>query len=33
LNYTKSEEEFAEKIVKKIAESGVTLVIAGGKII
>lgn len=32
LNYTKSEEEFAEKIVKGIAETGVNLVVAGGTV-
>lgn len=32
LNYTKSEEELAEKIVKSIAEAGVKLIIAGGSI-
>lgn len=32
LNYTKSEESHAETIIKNIAESGVTLIIAGGTI-
>lgn len=32
LNYTKSEEDFAEKIVKAIAESGVNVVVAGSTI-
>lgn len=32
LNYSKTEEEFAEKIVKKIADAGITLVVAGGSI-
>ena len=32
LNYTKSEEDFAEKIVKGIAEAGVNLIVAGGTV-
>nr|AAD34470.1 chaperonin-containing-TCP1 theta subunit [Tetrahymena pyriformis] len=32
LNYTKSEESHAESIVKKIADSGINLIIAGGSI-
>lgn len=32
LNYTKSEEELAEKIVKGIADAGVNLIVAGGSI-
>lgn len=32
MNYSKSEEEHAEKIVKAIAESGVNLIIVGGSI-
>lgn len=32
LNYTKSEEEHAESIVKKIADSGVNMIVAGGSI-
>jgi T-complex protein 1 subunit theta len=32
LNYTRSEEEHAEKIVKKIAEAGATCIIVGGTI-
>lgn len=32
LNYTKTEEELAEKIVKSIAEAGVNLIVAGGSI-
>ncbi|CAD8076657.1 unnamed protein product [Paramecium sonneborni] len=32
MNYTKSEEELAEKIVKSIADAGVNLIVAGGSI-
>lgn len=32
LNYTKSEEELAEKIVKGIADAGVNLIVAGGSV-
>lgn len=32
LNYTKSEEDFAEKICNKIAESGVKLIVSGGAV-
>jgi T-complex protein 1 subunit theta len=32
LNYTKSEEDHAEKIVKSIADAGVNLVVAGGSV-
>lgn len=32
MNYTKSEEELAEKIVKGIADAGVNLIVAGGSI-
>ncbi len=32
LNYSKTEEDLAEKIVRKIAESGVNLVVVGGTI-
>lgn len=32
LNYSKTEEELAENVVKKIADAGVTLVVAGGSI-
>eukprot|EP00825_Cyclidium_porcatum_P028382 TRINITY_DN3065_c0_g1_i1.p1 TRINITY_DN3065_c0_g1~~TRINITY_DN3065_c0_g1_i1.p1 ORF type:complete len:451 (-),score=92.16 TRINITY_DN3065_c0_g1_i1:456-1808(-) len=32
LNYSKTEEELAENIVKKIADAGITLVVAGGSI-
>ena len=32
LNYTKSEENHAESIVKKIADAGINLIISGGSI-
>lgn len=32
LNYTKSEEEHAEKLVKAIADAGVNLIVSGGSI-
>ena len=32
LDYTKSEEELAEKTVKAIADSGVNLILAGGMV-
>ena len=32
INFSKSEEESMEKIVKPLAESGVTCVVSGGKI-
>lgn len=32
MNYTKSEEEHAEKVIRSIAETGVNLVIVGGSI-
>lgn len=32
MNYTKSEEEHAEKVVRSIADSGVNLIVVGGTI-
>ena len=32
MNYTKTEEEHAEKVIKSIADSGVNLVVVGGSI-
>jgi T-complex protein 1 subunit theta len=32
LDYTKSEEDFAEKIVKKISEARIDLVVSGGSV-
>ena len=32
MNYTKSEEDHAEKIVKSVADAGVNVVVAGGSV-
>jgi len=32
MNYTKSEEEHAEKVIKAIADTGVNLIVVGGTI-
>ena len=32
MNYTKTEEEHAEKVIKSIADAGVNLVVVGGSI-
>ena len=32
LNYTKSEEEHAEKVIKSIADAGVNVIVSGGSV-